>query len=95
MARRARDDRGWQRFTVDPDVDNESGVRFWQALADLPAARATRESVIEAQVACALVFLPLARDLHDRCGLGWPQEFEDATRRHLSKALSIELPGSP
>lgn len=66
-----------------------------QVLADLPAARATRESVIEAHVACASVFLPLARDLHDRCGLGWPQEFEDATRRHLSKALSIELPGSP
>lgn len=36
MVRRARDDRGWQRFTVDPDVDNESGVRFWQAVGFRP-----------------------------------------------------------
>lgn len=65
-----------------------------QQLVDLPVLRATRESVIEAHVACASVFLPLARGLHDRCGLVWPQEFEDATRRHLTKALSIELPES-
>ena len=66
-----------------------------QLLIDLPVLRATRESVIEAHVACAAVFLPLARDLHDRCGLVWPQEFEDATRHHLTKALSIELPEIP
>lgn len=62
-----------------------------QVLSDLPALRATRESVIDAHVACASAFLPLARDLHNRCGLTWPQEFEDATRHHLTKALSIEL----
>lgn len=66
-----------------------------QVLSDLPALRATRESVIDAHVACASAFLPLARDLHERCGLIWPQEFEDATRRHLTKALSIELPEIP
>lgn len=64
-------------------------------LSDLPALLATRESVIDAHVACASAFLPLARDLHDRCGLIWPQEFEDATPHHLTKALSIELPEIP
>lgn len=62
-----------------------------QLLTNLPPLQATRESVINAHVACASAFLPLARDLHDRCGLGWPQEFEDATRRHLAQALSIDL----
>jgi len=66
-----------------------------QLLTNLPALRATRESVINAHLACASVFLPLARDLHRRCGLVCPQDFEDTTRRHLTKALSIELPGSP
>jgi len=66
-----------------------------QVLSDLPALRATRESVIDAHVACASAFLPLARDLHARCGLIWPQEFEDATCHHLTKALSIELPEIP
>jgi len=52
--------------------------------------------VIDAHVAYASAFLPLARDLHDRCGLIRPQEFEDATRHHhLTKALSIELPEIP
>ncbi len=65
-----------------------------QILSDLPALQATRESVIAAHVACATVFLPLARDLHGRCGLDWPQEFEDAARRHLMTTLSVELPAS-
>jgi hypothetical protein len=48
--------------------------------------------VIARHVACAAAFLPLAKDLHRRCGLDWPQELEDAARRHLRKALSVELP---
>lgn len=63
-----------------------------QILAELPPLRATRDSVIAGHVACTAVFLPLARDLHARCGLDWPQELEDAVRRHLSEALSVELP---
>jgi hypothetical protein len=63
-----------------------------QILTDLPPLEATGESVIARHVACAAAFLPLAKDLHRRCGLDWPQELEDAARRHLKKALSVELP---
>ncbi|GAB3426751.1 nucleotidyltransferase domain-containing protein [Flindersiella endophytica] len=63
-----------------------------RTLTDLPPLQATRESVIAANVACATAFLPLARDLHARCGVAWPRELEEAARRHLATALSIELP---
>jgi hypothetical protein len=63
-----------------------------QALAELPPVRATGESVIAAHVVCAAAFLPLARDLHRRNGLEWPEEMEAALRRHLRATLSIELP---
>lgn len=63
-----------------------------QILTDLPPLDATRESVIAANVACATAFLPLARALHDRCALPWPQALETAARRHLSTTLSVELP---
>ncbi len=63
-----------------------------QILADLPPLQATRESVIAGHVACAAAFLPLARDLHTRCKIDWPQGLEDAARRHLNDALSVQLP---
>ena len=63
-----------------------------QTLADLPAMAANHESVLAANVACAAAFLPLARELHERCGLRWPQELEDAARRHLATELAVELP---
>jgi hypothetical protein len=63
-----------------------------QILSDLPPLQATRESVINAHVACAAAFLPLARALHASCGLPWPQALETAARRHLSTTLSIDLP---
>jgi predicted nucleotidyltransferase len=62
-----------------------------QILADLPPLMATRESVIATHVACAAAFLPLARELHQRCGIDWPQELEDAARRHLAGRLGVEL----
>jgi GNAT superfamily N-acetyltransferase len=40
LVERARLERGWSRLTVDPDVQNESGIRFWQAVGF------TQESVI-------------------------------------------------
>lgn len=61
-------------------------------LTDLPPLESTRESVIAGHLACAAAFLPLARDLHQRCGLPWPQEFEDAASRHLHTTLSVRLP---
>ena len=62
-----------------------------QILADLPVAVADRESVIAAHLACAAAFRPLAYELHQRCGLEWPNELESALRRHLSRTLSVDL----
>ena len=61
--------------------------RRQQSLMALPPIAANRESVINAHLACAELFLPLARDLHARCGLQWPQALEAALRRHLDKTL--------
>lgn len=63
-----------------------------QTLVDLPAMAASRESVLTAHVACAAAFLPLARNLFERCGLQWPQDLEDAARRHLTTTLAVDLP---
>ncbi|MEV5960929.1 nucleotidyltransferase domain-containing protein [Kribbella sp. NPDC051952] len=63
-----------------------------QLLTNLPPLQATRESVIAAHVACATAFLPLARALHTRCALPWPQSLETAARQHLSTTLSVDLP---
>jgi hypothetical protein len=63
-----------------------------QTLVDLPAMAATRESVLTANVACAAAFLPLSHELHQRCGLDWPQELEDAARRHLATTVAVDLP---
>lgn len=32
MVRRARDERGWSRLTVDPDIANDRGLKFWRAV---------------------------------------------------------------
>jgi hypothetical protein len=63
-----------------------------QTLTQLPPMAANRESVLAVHAACAAAFLPLARELHERCRLQWPQALEDAARRHLATALAIELP---
>lgn len=62
-----------------------------QLLRDLPPLTAARESAIEFHLACAKAFLPLARDLHARCDLPWPQPLEDALRRHLLRTLSVTI----
>lgn len=36
MVRRAHVERGWRRFTVDPDLANQDGVRFWRAVGFQP-----------------------------------------------------------
>lgn len=43
MVRLARRDRGWRRLTVDPDVENEPGVRFWQSVGFTPERIVTDE----------------------------------------------------
>jgi predicted nucleotidyltransferase len=62
-----------------------------QALRDLPPIAATREAVIAGHLACAQLFLPIARDLSDRTGVQWPAELERAVREHLHRSLSIEF----
>lgn len=63
-----------------------------QTLLGLPPFQATRQSVIDAHLACAAAFMPLARELHSRCGLVWPQPLEDAVRRHVATTLSVTVP---
>ena len=63
-----------------------------QTLTDLPPMAATREAVLAGNVACTAAFLPLARELHDRVGVPWPQELEDSVRRHLASSLALDLP---
>lgn len=62
-----------------------------QALRDLPPIAATREAVIAGHVACAQLFLPIARDLCDRAGVQWPTELERAVRERLSRTLSLDF----
>lgn len=61
------------------------------ALAALPPIEATRESVIAVHLACAQLFLPLARDLAARTGVAWPDEMEQALRAHLKRQLGLDL----
>jgi predicted nucleotidyltransferase len=60
-------------------------------LTALPPIEATRATALAGHLACARAFLPLARELHDRCGLPWPRELEEALRRHLRTELDLEL----
>lgn len=62
-----------------------------QALQDLPPITATREAVIAGHLACAQLFLPIARDLCDKAGVQWPAELEHAVREHLHRSLSLEF----
>ena len=59
-----------------------------------PVVAPNRESVIEASLAYAALFLPRARALCDRIGATWPQTLEDAARAHLKRALGLDLPTS-
>ena len=63
-----------------------------EALDRIPVAHPEPQSVIEAHLAVARVFLPRARALGRRWGVEWPSEMEDATRRHLRRELDIVLP---
>ncbi|MFT3943852.1 MAG: GNAT family N-acetyltransferase [Ancrocorticia sp.] len=36
MVRRAQEEHEWSRFTVDPDITNTDGIRFWQRCGFIP-----------------------------------------------------------
>lgn len=63
------------------------------AIEALPAIEATRESVIAVHLACAQLFLPLARDLATRTGVSWPDALDTAMREHIYRELGIEVAG--
>ncbi|MGA8113624.1 MAG: aminoglycoside 6-adenylyltransferase [Actinocatenispora sp.] len=63
----------------------------YEALAALPPVEATRESALRFHVACAELFLPVARELAARSGADWPQALEDAALRHLERDLDVKL----
>ncbi|MGH8876212.1 MAG: nucleotidyltransferase domain-containing protein [Stackebrandtia sp.] len=67
-------------------------VPDYEALESLPAVEASRVSVIDAHLACARQFLPLARRLHSECGIDWPADMAEALRRHWRATLDVELP---
>ena len=60
-------------------------------LEKMPGVNANRESVIEASVNCARIFLPRAKQLAQKLSVPWPESFEAATLRHLNKELGIRL----
>lgn len=57
-----------------------------ERLEALPAVHADRDSAIELHLACAHLFLPVAREL---LGADYPQKLEDACRDHLELELGI------
>ena len=62
-----------------------------RTLESLPALLPTREAVVEGNLACALAFRPLARQLMARYALNYPEGFEQATLAHLARNLSVHL----
>lgn len=63
-------------------------------LASIPPAAPTKQSVVEAHLACAIAFLPRARALAARWSIEWPQAFEDATWKHLEREVGITRPAA-
>lgn len=61
-------------------------------LASIPPAAPTRQSIIDAHIACARAFLPRARRMAEQWNIEWPQAFEDATWRHLEREVGIRKP---
>jgi len=90
-----------QLFVEDVAVEDRGGALHLNALlpperlqrlAELPAVVADRDSVLEAHMACARLFLPVARDLASRSGAQWPSALEAALRSRLRSEPGIELP---
>lgn len=58
-------------------------------MSGLPFPNATKNEVIEAQLAVARVFMPRARAMAKRLNVEWPEAFEAATRRVLEEKLGV------
>ena len=60
-----------------------------RTLRDLPTPLPTSDSLIEAHLATAQIFLPYARTVAAQLGLVWPTNFEAATWQYLGRELGI------
>lgn len=58
-------------------------------LESLPPLVATAESVVDAQLHLARIFIHRGRALAERLGEAWPEELEAATLRHVERGLGI------
>ncbi len=61
-------------------------------LMSMRPALPDREAMIEAQLAYAAAYLPLARQRAERLGMEWPERFEAVTWARLKETLGIERP---
>lgn len=61
-----------------------------RTMTDLPFPNATKDQVIEAQLAVARVFIPRARAMAKRLNVEWPEAFEAATLRVLEEKLGVK-----
>jgi hypothetical protein len=85
-------------FLAERGIKRRGGVKrlnYWlsgeqrQTLESLPPLVATVDSVVDAQLHLARIFIPRARALADRLGEAWPAELEQATVRHVERGLGI------
>lgn len=60
-------------------------------LEALPEPKASREGLLATHAALAALFLPLARELCESRGVDWPEDVEQALRRHLQASLGVTL----
>jgi hypothetical protein len=63
-------------------------------LATIPPVSPTRQSVIDAHLACAAAFLPRARKMAEKWALEWPRAFEEATWQYLERELGLTRPAN-
>jgi predicted nucleotidyltransferase len=62
-----------------------------QELESVPPVWADRGALLAARESLARMFLPRARRLAQQIGMPWPQDFEDAARRHLREKLELDF----
>jgi predicted nucleotidyltransferase len=65
------------------------------ALERFPPLVPDKEAVITGHLACARLFLPLARRVLERNGVAYPIAFEQATLDHLKRTLNLTLSAAP
>jgi hypothetical protein len=86
-------------FLAERGVARRGGVKrlnHWlsleqrEVLESLPPLVATVDSVVDAQLHLARIFIARGRALADRLGADWPEELEAATLRHVEHGLGID-----